>query len=260
MANPTTNYGWVLPTPTDLVTDLPADFDVALQGVDNTMATMVAKSTFTTKGDLIAATGVSTPARLAVGTDGQVLTADAASAAGVKWAAAGGGLTLSSIATGNVNSGTSVTISSITQDFLQLHIYGVTYATTPSRIRVQLNGSGSSVYDCVTFTATSSPTVSNARLQNGTSIFLNNPGSNTQTQSLNTDATNYYVLTLQNCKSTGFTTFSFNSNYLGANGAGDVGNSGSGIFKTAAQITSLVISNSGGTAFNGTGTYALYGG
>jgi hypothetical protein len=34
VANPTTNYGFVLPTPTDLVTDLPADFDVALQGVD----------------------------------------------------------------------------------------------------------------------------------------------------------------------------------------------------------------------------------
>jgi hypothetical protein len=34
MANPTTNYGWVLPSPTDLVTDLPADFEVALQAVD----------------------------------------------------------------------------------------------------------------------------------------------------------------------------------------------------------------------------------
>ena len=38
MSNPTSNFGWVLPTPTDLVTDLPADFEVALQGVDTTMA------------------------------------------------------------------------------------------------------------------------------------------------------------------------------------------------------------------------------
>ena len=34
MANPTTNFGWVMPTPTDLVTDLPADFAVFGQGVD----------------------------------------------------------------------------------------------------------------------------------------------------------------------------------------------------------------------------------
>lgn len=38
MANPTTNFGWVMPTPTDLVTDLPADFAVFGQGVDTTMA------------------------------------------------------------------------------------------------------------------------------------------------------------------------------------------------------------------------------
>jgi hypothetical protein len=34
MSNPTTNFGWVMPTPTDLVTDLPADFAVFGQGVD----------------------------------------------------------------------------------------------------------------------------------------------------------------------------------------------------------------------------------
>ena len=38
MANPTTNFGWVMPTATDLVTDLPADFAVFGQGVDTSMA------------------------------------------------------------------------------------------------------------------------------------------------------------------------------------------------------------------------------
>lgn len=46
-------------------------------------------STVTTKGDLIAATGNAAVSRLGVGTDGQVLTADSASATGVKWNAAG---------------------------------------------------------------------------------------------------------------------------------------------------------------------------
>lgn len=38
MSNPTANFGWVMPTSTDLVTDLPADFAVFGQGVDTTMA------------------------------------------------------------------------------------------------------------------------------------------------------------------------------------------------------------------------------
>lgn len=38
MANPTTNYGWVMPTSTDLVTDLPADFAVFGQAVDTSLA------------------------------------------------------------------------------------------------------------------------------------------------------------------------------------------------------------------------------
>ena len=38
MANPTTNFGWVMPASTDLVTDLPADFNTFGQAVDTSMA------------------------------------------------------------------------------------------------------------------------------------------------------------------------------------------------------------------------------
>ena len=38
MSNPTSNFGWQMPTNTDLVTDLPADFEVFGQAVDTSMA------------------------------------------------------------------------------------------------------------------------------------------------------------------------------------------------------------------------------
>lgn len=65
-------------------------------GADVTDATNVAaagavmESDFNAKGAIIIGTGVGTAAALAVGADGYVLTADAAEATGVKWAAAGG--------------------------------------------------------------------------------------------------------------------------------------------------------------------------
>jgi hypothetical protein len=86
VANPTTNYGFVLPTPTDLVTDLPADFDVALQGVDTRLKAL---QPGTTLGDLAYSSATAnTNTRLAIGSTGDVLTV----AGGVPtWAAPAGG-------------------------------------------------------------------------------------------------------------------------------------------------------------------------
>lgn len=41
MTNPTSNFGWQMPTPTDLVTDLPADFEVFGQAVDTDFADLL---------------------------------------------------------------------------------------------------------------------------------------------------------------------------------------------------------------------------
>jgi hypothetical protein len=46
----------------------------------------IPKSVVTTKGDIIVATGPSAPTRLGVGTNGQLLTADSTSTAGMVWA------------------------------------------------------------------------------------------------------------------------------------------------------------------------------
>lgn len=61
-------------------------------------ATLVAKSLYTAKGSILAATAGSTPANLGVGADGFALVADSAQSAGVKW----GQISGSGLATGAV--------------------------------------------------------------------------------------------------------------------------------------------------------------
>jgi hypothetical protein len=70
------------------------------------------------KGDLIAATAADTPARLAVGTNGQVLTADSTEGTGLKWAAASTGKLIqvvqSTYATAVTNSTSTLTNTGLT--------------------------------------------------------------------------------------------------------------------------------------------------
>ena len=71
MTNPTSNYGFVLPTSTDLVTDLPADFEVALQGVDTRLKAL---QPGTTLGDIsYSSATANTNTRLGIGSSNQVL-------------------------------------------------------------------------------------------------------------------------------------------------------------------------------------------
>ncbi len=116
MATTTTNFGWDIPQSTDLVKDgataiaaLGQDIDTALVDLKGgTTGQVLAKASGTdldfswvaqddsnaiqnaivdAKGDLISATAADTPARLAVGTDGQVLIADSTASTGIKWGA-----------------------------------------------------------------------------------------------------------------------------------------------------------------------------
>jgi len=77
------------------------------------------------KGDLIAATAADTVSRLAVGTNGQVLTADSTAATGIKWASvASGGKVLQVVQDTLI--GTFTTTSSTMADV------GLTVSITPS--------------------------------------------------------------------------------------------------------------------------------
>jgi hypothetical protein len=91
MANPTTNYGWPMPTSTDLVTDLPADFAAFGQPVDTSLKALNPE---TTLGDIAYRSATAnTNTRLAIGTTGQVLSVSSGVPAWTTPAAAASGMT-----------------------------------------------------------------------------------------------------------------------------------------------------------------------
>ena len=134
MANPTTNYGFVLPTATDLVTDLPADFDVALQGVDTRLKAL---QPGTTLGDLAYSSATAnTNTRLAIGSTGNVLTV----AGGVPtWAAPAGGGKVLQVVMGS----TSTTMTTSSSTYADTNLTGtITPSSVSSKVLVLVSQNG----------------------------------------------------------------------------------------------------------------------
>jgi hypothetical protein len=99
------------------------------------------------KGDLITATAADTPARLAVGANDTVLTADSSTATGLKWApVASGGETL--LSTTAFTTSASITVSGISGSYNSLRIALVDMAiSSPNEfINLRFNGSSSANY------------------------------------------------------------------------------------------------------------------
>lgn len=147
----TTNFNWTTPADTDLVKDGAAAIRTLANGIDTSLVDLkggttgqvLSKATNTdldftwvaqddsnaiqnaiidAKGDLIVGTAADTPARLAVGSNDQILTADSSTASGLKWAtpASSGGMTLiqETVASG----ASSVNFTSISGSYKQLMV------------------------------------------------------------------------------------------------------------------------------------------
>ena len=280
-----------MPTAVDLVTDLPADFEVFGQAVATSMADLLGGTTgqilsktsntdmdFTwinndqgditgvtagtgisgggtsgtvtvtnsmataidAKGDLIGGTGADTFARLAVGANGTVLTADSAEATGLKWAAPSSGSLV--YITGASPSGSSaVNINNcFTSTYQNYLIVFNLLGSTGTNLSMRLRNSGTDV------TASNYSYFGQSIQPNGTSgAWYNANGSKWDVNDLSTVKTTG-TITIMNPQETNYTTAQVNTTRL-TNGT-------TGRFITQGFTNNASLSSDGFSIFPDSGT------
>ena len=278
MSNPTSNFGWVMPTATDLVTDLPADFEVFGQAVDTALMDLKGGTTnqvlaknsntdmdfkwvadaagmtnpMTTTGDMIYSSSGSTPARLGIGTSGQVMSV---SGAGIpSWTALATNKTIAQIATGTMPAASSLSLTGLSSyDTLIVRLDGLTWATNNASIMVTINADTAVNYELVG--GYNQTTFSTGFFSTATNYFYAGFGAASQNRT-DTDNCRFYVFT--NCAAAGFTNATVQEKFLSS--GGDTPNTSSvGIYKGAAAVSSLQFKTSTGNNYTA-GNYIIWGG
>lgn len=197
----TTNFGWETPDDTDLVKDGALAMRTLGNAIDTSMVDLkggttgqvLSKATNTdmdftwvtqddanaiqntivdAKGDLISATAADTPARLAVGTNGQVLTADSSTSTGLKWAAPAAGSFVGCAATKTGNQSiNNVTYTAVTFDAELFDTDSIhSTSTNTSRFTVPTGKGGKWMINIYTHYATAAGVRAGDVRKNGSSL------------------------------------------------------------------------------------------
>ncbi|CAB4149356.1 hypothetical protein UFOVP540_7 [uncultured Caudovirales phage] len=274
------NFSWPEPDNTDLVKNGALAIRTAINAIDTSMvdlkggttgqvlskasatdmdfswvtdATGIPATIFDAKGDIIAATAADTASRLAVGTNGQVLTADSTAATGIKWAtAASGGMTV--IQSGTLST-TSVDITSIPQTYkhLQLVMWNTTFSGNDG-FALQINGLTASNYGRSSYGQNGATSV-NGSVINDNGVYYGNGAADP----LYTSGFNHWVLDIYDyTNTTGAWSMRGNGTYLNTSSVYSTYQAAyTYVAATATAITRVNIKTGGSRTM--AGNYILYG-
>jgi hypothetical protein len=277
MTNPTSNFGWQMPTSTDLVTDLPADFEVFGQAVDTSLADLKGGTTgqvlakasntdmdfvwsadaagmtnpMTTTGDTIYSSSGSTPARLGIGSTGNVLTV----AGGVPtWSApVSGGMTL--LSTTAITAVSQVSITSIDQTYNQLVIVMENAATTNTGVGLNVRFNTNTTAGQYAYVSRGIDGGAASDFNSASATFIQtglNISTTANTNSINT------VFTIPRYTNTTRKSFTFNTAAISSTSSTQALFIGTGSFLGSAAISSVQFITNAGT-WTAQGNIYIYG-